>query len=229
MASRTKSKKPSPGPSKPLIAPSILSADFARLREEVAAVERAGAEWLHIDVMDGHFVPNLTMGPAVVKSLRAITELPLDCHLMVTEPGKWIEPFAKAGATGITVHVEAAKLPRDLLGAIRARGCKAGLSLNPDTDLRDLEPHLDHVDLVLLMSVFPGFSGQSFIESTWSRLEWLAAKRAERAGTFLIEVDGGVNATNAAELARRGADVLVAGQAVFGAKDRKAALRGLRL
>ena len=192
----------------------------------MSAVEKAGADWIHVDVMDGHFVPNLTMGPVVVRALKKVTSLPLDCHLMVTDPGAWIEPFAKAGAAIITVHIETAQDPTTLLKSIRALGCKAGLSLNPDTPIEKLDRWLNLCDLVLLMSVFPGFSGQTFIESTWDRLRALEQRKREHG--FQIEVDGGVFAGNASQLIEFGADVLVAGNAVFGEKNRKEAIRKLR-
>lgn len=208
------------------IAPSILSADFSKLGSEVAEVERAGADWIHVDVMDGHFVPNLTIGPLVVQALKPLTKLPLDCHLMVSRPEDWIEPFAKAGADWITIHVEAAPHLHRQLQRIRSLGLKAGVSLNPGTALPLIEPALDWVDLVLVMSVNPGFGGQKFIEEALPRIERLASARAGR--PYLIQVDGGVTAQNVGALTSAGADVLVAGNAIFGAKDRKAALAQLR-
>lgn len=208
------------------IAPSLLSADFSRLAEEVRDVEKAGADWLHVDVMDGHFVPNLTVGPLVVDAIRPLTKLPLDCHLMVAKPEEWIEPFAKAGADVITIHAEAtAHLERNL-AKIRALGKKAGVSINPATPLVALEEVLDLVDLVLIMSVNPGFGGQSFIDSTLAKIERLNEARGSR--RFLIEVDGGIGASNIGGLKRAGVDVFVAGTAVFGQKDRKKAIRKLR-
>lgn len=197
----------------PLIAPSILSADFSRLGEDVKAAEKGGADWVHVDVMDGHFVPNLTIGPLVVDALKSVTRLPLDCHLMVSRPEDWIDAFAKAGAYGITVHAEATDHLDRLLHRIREAGCKAGVSINPGTSLAAIEEVLDLVDLVLIMSVNPGFGGQGFIESSLSKIERLAEVRGSR--KFLIEVDGGVNAANIARLRKAGADVFVAGSAVF--------------
>jgi len=211
---------------KPLIAPSLLSADFARLGEEIKDVAAAGADWLHIDVMDGHFVPNLTFGPLIVEALKPLTQLPLDCHLMVAEPEKWITPFAKAGASVITVHAEATYHLHRLLGLIREAGCKVGVSLNPASPLSLIEDILDEVDLVLIMSVNPGFGGQSFINGSLKKISRLASLRSNR--SFLIEVDGGVNAGNIRELRKAGADVFVAGSAVFASSDRHAAIKGLK-
>ncbi len=199
------------------IAPSILSADFARLGEEVRAVEKAGADWIHVDVMDGHFVPNLTIGPVVVECLRPLTKLPLDCHLMISRPEDWIESFAKAGANYITVHAEATSHLDRLLHQIKECGAKAGVSINPGTSLAMIEEVLDIVDLVLVMSVNPGFGGQKFIESTLSKVERLAEVRGKR--KFLIEIDGGVKATNIGEMAKAGVDVFVAGSAIFAEKN----------
>lgn len=210
------------------IAPSILSADFSRLAEEVADVEKGGADWLHVDVMDGHFVPNLTIGPVVVSALKGKTKLPLDCHLMVSRPEDWVDEFAKAGARIITVHVEATAHLDRLISKIREKGCLAGVSLNPATPVSALTEVLSMVDLVLVMSVNPGFGGQKFIESSVRKIEDLARTRRERGYKFLIEVDGGVNAENAAQLTAAGADVLVAGSAVFSAPARGAAIAALR-
>ena len=213
-------------PSKILLAPSILSADFSKLADEVRVVEKAGADWLHVDVMDGHFVPNLTIGPVVVEALRPITKLPLDCHLMVSRPEDWVEAFAKAGAHSITVHAEATVHLDRLLHHIREHGCKAGVSINPGTSLALIEEVLDIVDLVLVMSVNPGFGGQKFIDTTISKVERLAEVRGKR--KYLIEIDGGINASNIGELTKAGVDVFVAGSAIFGAKDRAKAVGELR-
>ncbi|HTL12319.1 MAG TPA: ribulose-phosphate 3-epimerase [Bdellovibrionota bacterium] len=213
---------------KALLAPSILSADFARLGEEVRAVEQAGADWIHVDVMDGHFVPNLTIGPLVVEALKPITQLPLDCHLMVSRPQEWIEPFAKAGAGMITVHAEVAPHLDRLVQHIRSLGCKAGVSINPATPLSALDEILPSLDLVLVMSVNPGFGGQKFIESSRDKIKKLAAKREALGAGFVIEIDGGVGASNIGELYKLGCDAFVAGSSVFSGKDRAANIQGLR-
>ena len=219
-------KKQLPSLQNGLIAPSLLSADFSRLAEEIKSVETAGADWLHVDVMDGHFVPNLTIGPLVVKAIRPVTKLPLDCHLMVSRPEDWIEGFAKAGADIITIHAEATVHLDRQLNRIREFGVQAGVSINPGTSLSMIEEVLDLVDLVLVMSVNPGFGGQGFIERMLDKVERLASMRGSR--PFLIEVDGGINAQNIARIRRAGADVFVAGSAVFGQPDRKKSIAALR-
>ncbi|MGZ3689628.1 MAG: ribulose-phosphate 3-epimerase [Bdellovibrionota bacterium] len=213
-------------PSAGLIAPSLLSADFSKLGDEVREVEKAGADWLHVDVMDGHFVPNLTIGPLVVEALKPVTKLPLDCHLMVSRPEDWVEGFAKAGASIITVHAEATNHLDRLLNRIRELGCKAGVSLNPATSLSTIEEVLDIVDLVLIMSVNPGFGGQKFIPHTREKVKRLASARGQR--KFMIQIDGGIGASNIGDLARVGVDCFVAGSAVFGPKDRAKAIADLR-
>ncbi len=200
----------------PFLAPSILSADFARLADQVRAAEAAGADWIHVDVMDGRFVPNITMGFVVVEALRPVTRLPLDVHLMIVEPERYVERFAAAGADVVTIHAEATPHVHRALQMVRAAGAKAGLALNPATPLDWFADVMGELDLALLMSVNPGFGGQRFIPGSLERLERLRALRDRRAPEVLIEVDGGVTPGNAAELVRRGADVLVAGSAVFG-------------
>lgn len=197
------------------LAPSILSADFARLAEAARAVEQAGADWLHVDVMDGHFVPNITFGPKTVEDLRSVTALPLDVHLMIDRPERWIDRFARAGADLITVHVEATGDAPGLLESIRRRGKKAGITLRPNTPLRALESSLELADLVLVMSVEPGFGGQAFIEGSDQRVAAIAARLRERGLAPEIQVDGGVKPEHCGPLARAGATVLVAGSGVY--------------
>ena len=210
------------------IAPSILSADFARLGEEVAAVEAAGADLLHFDVMDNHYVPNLSIGPLVCASLRPRTKLPIDVHLMVKPVDRIIPEFAKAGANIISFHPEASDHVDRSIALIRESGCKAGLVFNPATPLSYLDHTLDKLDLVLLMSVNPGFGGQQFIESVLPKIAE-AKKRIKASGRDVwLEVDGGVKAENIAQVAQAGADTFVAGSAIFGSQDYAAAIRDLR-
>ncbi len=198
------------------IAPSLLSADFARLGEEIAAVEAAGADVLHLDVMDGHFVPNITIGPPVVKSLRKLTRLPFDVHLMIERPERHVAAFAEAGANLISVHVETCPHLHRVLAQIRECRCRAGAALNPSTPLETLTHVLDQLDFVLLMSVNPGFSGQAFIPSALPKIADLRDLLASAPETVEIEVDGGVGPDNAGAVAQAGARLLVAGSAVFG-------------
>jgi ribulose-phosphate 3-epimerase len=200
-----------------LIAPSILSADFGRLAEEIRAVEAAGADWIHVDVMDGRFVPNLTIGPLVVRAVRAATKLPVDVHLMIVEPERYVADFAKAGADGITVHVEASPHLHRTLQQIRGLGVKAGVSLNPHTPEDAIRYVLGDLDLVLVMSVNPGFGGQSFIPSALPKLARLRDAIAREGHDVVLEVDGGVARATAGDVARAGGRALVAGSAVFGA------------
>jgi len=198
-----------------IIAPSILSADFGRLAEEIGAVEKAGADWIHIDVMDGHFVPNLTIGPLVVNSLRPVTKLPFDCHLMVEAPERFVEAFASAGADIITVHAEATIHLHRLISQIKGLGKKAGVSLNPATPLVAVETILPEIDLLLIMAVNPGFGGQTFIPLMAEKIA--AARRLidSRAPHVLLEVDGGITVENINAIAASGAQVFVAGATVF--------------
>jgi ribulose-phosphate 3-epimerase len=198
------------------IAPSILSSDFGRLAEEIAAVERGGADWIHVDVMDGRFVPNITIGPVVVAGARRATRLPLDVHLMIEDPDRYLEAFAKAGADVLTVHAEACRHLHRTIQQIRSLGVKAGVALNPGTPLSAVEEVLGDLDLLLIMSVNPGFGGQAFIPSSVDKVRRARALLDGFGTRAELEVDGGVDASNVAELSRAGATVLVAGSAVYG-------------
>ena len=211
-----------------MIAPSILSADFSRLGEEVRAVEAAGADVIHIDVMDGHFVPNITIGPLIVKALRPITSLPLDVHLMISEADRYLQDFIDAGADWITVHVEACPHLHRTLNYIRSQGKKAGAVLNPATSLSTLEYVLGDVDLVMLMSVNPGFGGQSFIESSLDKISRLRAMLDAVNPTAGIEVDGGISPQTIARVAAAGANIFVAGSAVYGSTDYQAVIAEMK-
>lgn len=212
----------------PLIAPSILSADFVQLGEEIRAVAAAGADWIHIDVMDGHFVPNITMGPLVVSAVRRVTTLPLDVHLMIANPDRFIEDFAKAGADYITVQVETTPHLHRTIHLIRDQGVKAGAVVNPATSLSTLEWLLDDLDLVLIMSVNPGFGGQAFIPGSLDKIKQLRALLNGRGSKALIQVDGGVNGRTAGAVIAAGADVLVAGSAIFGTADYRQSIARLK-
>ena len=210
------------------IAPSILAADFTRLGEEIAQVEAAGADLLHVDVMDGHFVPNLTIGPPVIKAIKAVTKLPLDVHLMVEQPDALLPDFIDAGSDNLTVHVEACRHLHRTIQSIKDAGVRASVVLNPATSLHALDEILPEVHMVLLMSVNPGFGGQRFLPATLDKIRALRAQIGERQLPVDIEVDGGVKADNAADICAAGADVLVAGTAIFGQPDYGAAIRALR-
>jgi ribulose-phosphate 3-epimerase len=211
------------------VAPSILSADFSRLGEEIKSVEAAGADIIHIDVMDGHFVPNITIGPIIVEAARKSTNLPLDVHLMITNPEMYIADFAKAGADYLTVHVETAFHLNRLVQSIKEhQGVRAAVSLNPATSLSSLDYILPEVDMVLIMSVNPGFGGQAFIPSALDKIAKLRKRIDELGLKTEIEVDGGVKPENASSVINAGADILVAGSAVFGKTDYASAIRGIR-
>ena len=211
------------------LAPSILSADFARLGEQIGEVVRAGADYIHVDVMDGHFVPNITIGALVVASVRPVTTLPLDVHLMIEHPERYVSQFAQAGADIITVHVEASPHLHATIRLIKESGARAGISINPPTPLGVVEEFLPHVDLVLVMSVNPGFGGQSFIPETLPRIASIRKLLDDRALHAELEVDGGVNADNAPDIVKAGANVLVAGNSIFRAQEGiSGAMRRLR-
>ncbi|MFC1581575.1 ribulose-phosphate 3-epimerase [Candidatus Neomarinimicrobiota bacterium] len=204
-----------------IIAPSILSADFSQLRDAVAICQLGGAEYIHVDVMDGHFVPNLTIGPVVVKALRPYTKLFLDVHLMVTNPEDLVEPFAKAGADGLTFHIETASNPDALIKIIRSFGIQVGISIKPKTSIKSILPYLDQIDLVLIMSVEPGFGGQKLLSGSLEKIEELSdlLVNMDLRNQVLIEVDGGIKTSNYEDVIKAGADILVAGSAVFGETD----------
>lgn len=210
-----------------IIAPSILAADFARLGDEVRAIDAAGADWIHIDVMDGHFVPNISFGTPIMQSIRGVTKKPFDVHLMIAPVDPYLESFARAGADIITVHAEAGPHLDRTLQAIRAMGKKAGVSLNPATPASALRHVLDRLDLILVMSVNPGFGGQAFIPAMLDKISEL--REMTRGRNIDIEVDGGIAADNAGEIVRAGANALVAGSSIFKTQDYAAAIKSIRL
>ena len=210
------------------VAPSLLSADFSRLDEEVRAAERAGADLFHLDVMDGCFVPNLTFGPMIVRAVRKLTALPLDTHLMIEEPDRYISQFADAGSDVITIHVEASTDVRKDLRMIREKGKKSGLTLNPDTPIEKIVDYFDEIDLLLVMSVFPGFAGQSFMPDVLSKVVDARRIRDEKGFDFVIEIDGGINPATSVRARESGAEILIAGSSVFGSADYAEAIRAIR-
>lgn len=210
------------------VAPSILAADFAKLGEEIHDVENAGADYIHVDVMDGHFVPNLSMGPQVVAAIRPLTQLPIDVHLMIDDPDRYSGDFIEAGADIVSVHVETCPHLHRSLHVIKEQGAKAGVVLNPATPISSLQHVLHDVDLVLLMTVNPGFGGQDFIEAVLPKIRQLSDKIEKKRLDVEIEVDGGIQAATAKKCAEAGSDVLVAGSAIFKEKDRKASIRAIR-
>lgn len=212
---------------KPVVAPSILAADFARLAEEARAVEGV-ADWLHVDVMDYHFVPNLTLGLPVVEALRKATSLPLDCHLMIDDPDRWAPSYAEVGAGSVTIHAEASSAPVRTLREIRSQGARAGLALNPATPVEPYEDLLGELDMLLLMTVEPGFGGQKFLDMVLPKIRRARALIERHGGQVWLQVDGGVSAETIERCAEAGADVFVAGSAVYGADDRVAAVDTLR-
>ncbi|MGW8300542.1 MAG: ribulose-phosphate 3-epimerase [Desulfobacterales bacterium] len=211
-----------------LIAPSILSADFSKLGDEIKAVEAAGADWIHADVMDGHFVPNITIGPLVVEAVKRVTDLPIDVHLMIENPDNYISAFAEAGASYISVQVETCIHLNRTVQRIKECNAQAGVVLNPATSLSSLEWVLEEVDYVLIMSVNPGFGGQSFIPGSLDKIKALRQQIQDRGLSVMIEVDGGVNEKTIAEVASAGTDVFVAGSAIFGSKDYQKTIQSFR-
>jgi ribulose-phosphate 3-epimerase len=211
-----------------LIAPSILSADFSKLGDEIKAVEDAGADWIHADVMDGHFVPNITIGPLIVEAVKRVTDLPIDVHLMIENPDNYISAFAEAGASHISVQVETCIHLNRTIQLIKDCGAHAGVVLNPSTPLTNLEWVLEDVDYVLIMSVNPGFGGQAFIPGSLDKIRVLRQQIQNRGLSVLIEVDGGVNEKTISEIAAAGADIFVAGSAIFGSKDYQKTLQSFR-
>lgn len=211
-----------------LIAPSILAANFGELRKSIRAVEKGGADFIHLDIMDGHFVPNISFGPFVAKTVHGLTRLPLDTHLMIENPDYFLEEFQKAGSTYLTVHVEACRDLRRTVASIRKLGMKPGVSLRPDTPLSSLDDILPEVDLVLVMTVQPGFGGQKFMPESLPRIRQLCTKLISRRLKTLVEVDGGIDSTNSQSLVEAGSDILVAGTSIFSSYRISSAVRALR-
>lgn len=210
------------------IAPSILSADFSRLKEEIQAVEAAGADWLHVDVMDGHFVPNITIGPVVVEWVRKVTKIPVDVHLMITDPAKYAPEFIKAGADWVSIHPDTCADANKTLAEIRNLGAKASIAVNPDVPLKNVEHYFGNIDMILMMTVFPGFGGQAFIPEVLAKIAEIRQLIDERNLSILVEVDGGIKVDNVARVYQAGGEVMVSGSGVFKTADYDLTLRQMR-